>query len=242
MTTIASPTRSCDAQDLVIAHQAFRRVYALAPDAVRSTDPADRARVASIATTLKAINAALHHHHSVEDTMLWDTLAERRPACGLHVELMKRQHGTVAVLLARAPELIRAWRRHPGRATAEPLATLFAEIGDVLEVHLAAEEARIVPVIEQVISAGEWRKVSEAATAVAAPAQGFLMLGLIYELIPAEERAAFDAGLPGPVAFVWALVGRHMYERMMTNLRPGESASLPGTGSHAPTTMAREGS
>ena len=72
---------------------------------------------------------------------------------------MKRQHGMVATLLARAPELIRAWRRHPGRSTAEPLAVLFAEIGEVLEVHLAAEEARIVPVIEQVISSDEWQKV-----------------------------------------------------------------------------------
>lgn len=227
MTTTAPPTRSCDAQDLVIAHQAFRRVYSLAPDAVRSTDPADRARVASIASTLKAINAALHHHHTVEDTMLWDTLAERRPACGLHVELMKRQHGTVAALLARAPELIRAWRRHPGRVTAEPLAALFTEIGDVLEVHLAAEETRILPVIEQVISAGEWQKVGNAAKAVTAPAQGFLMLGLIYDLMPAEEREAFDAELPGPVTFVWALVGRHLYDRMMASLRHRQPASPP---------------
>ncbi len=218
MTTLTSPARSCDAADLVIAHQAFRRVYSLAPDAVRSTDPTDRARVASVASTLKAVNAALHHHHTVEDAMLWGTLSERRPACGLHVELMKRQHGMVATLLARAPELIRAWRRHPGRSTAEPLAVLFAEIGEVLEVHLAAEEARIVPVIEQVISSDEWQKVGNAAKAVVSPAQGFLMLGLIHDLMPAEERAAFDAELPGPVTFVWALVGRHLYERMMDNL------------------------
>ena len=69
MTTLTSPARSCDAADLVIAHQAFRRVYSLAPDAVRSTDPTDRARVASVASTLKAVNAALHHHHTVEDAM-----------------------------------------------------------------------------------------------------------------------------------------------------------------------------
>lgn len=219
MTIATAPaTRSCDAKDLVIAHQAFRRVYGLAPDAVRCTDPDDRRRVKSVASTLVAINAALHHHHTVEDTMLWDTLSERRPACGLHVELMKRQHGTVAVLLDRAPELIRAWRTRPGPDTSEPLAELFAEIKDILEVHLAAEEARIVPVIEQVISAGEWQEVGRVAKAVSAPAQGFLMLGLILDLMSPDERAAFDAELPGPITFVWALVGRHLYERTMADL------------------------
>ncbi len=232
MTTTTTPTapvtRSCDASDLVMAHQAFRRVYALAPDAVRSTDPGDRARISSVAKTLKAINAALHHHHTVEDTMLWDTLSERRPACGLHVELMKRQHGTVADLLTQAPELIKAWQRHPGPDTAAALAGLFAEIGAVLEVHLAAEEARIVPLIEQVISTGEWHEVGQAAKAVSNPAQGFLMLGMILELMSPEDRAAFDAELPGPIRFVWALVGRHMYERMMTNLHTTRGAVTVG--------------
>ena len=221
MTITAPSTRSCDAQDLVLAHQAFRRVYGLAPDAVRLTDPSDRRRVKSVARTLQAINDALHHHHTVEDTMLWDTLSERRPACGLHVELMKRQHGQVAGLLTATPELIQAWRRRPGAGTAEPLADLFDQIRGLLEVHLAAEEARIVPVIEQVISAQEWHQVGETAKAVSAPAQGFLMLGLILELMPAEERVAFEAELPGPITFVWALVGRHMYDRMMADLIAG---------------------
>ena len=219
MTTATAPvTRSCDAQDLVIAHQAFRRVYGLAPDAVRDTDPSDRRRVKSVARTLQAISDALHHHHTVEDTMLWDTLSERRPACGLHVELMKRQHGQVAGLLTAAPALIQAWRQRPGAVTAEPLAALFDEIRALLEVHLAAEEARILPVIEQVISAGEWHEVGKAAKAVTAPAQGFLMLGLILDLMPPAERAAFEAEMPGPITFVWALVGRHVYERMMADL------------------------
>lgn len=220
MTTATAPvTRSCDAQDLVIAHQAFRRVYGLAPDAVRHTDPSDRRRVKSVARTLQAISDALHHHHTVEDTMLWDTLSERRPACGLHVELMKRQHGQVAGLLEGAPEQIAAWRQQPSPETAEPLAACFDEIRALLEVHLAAEEARILPVIEQVISAGEWHEVGKAAKAVSAPAQGFLMLGLIIELMSSEERAAFEAELPGPITFVWALVGRHVYDRMMSDLR-----------------------
>lgn len=218
--TIPAPVKSCEAKDLVFAHTAFRRLYALAPGAVRATDPSDRKRVRAVASTLTTINEALHHHHTVEDTMLWDTLAERKPACGLHVELMKQQHGKVAELLAGSPALVDAWRDNPGPDTAEALAAQFAAIDSILTIHLDIEEAKIVPVIEEVMSAAEWDKVGEAARATYDPAQIVLFLGLILEVMPADERAEFEAELPGPVKLVWALVGRHAYRRMMDRLRP----------------------
>ena len=216
--TITQPTRSCEASDLVIAHQAFRRLYSLTPDAVRRTQASDRRRIKSLAATLTAINGALHHHHSVEDELLWDNLSERRPACGLHVELMKRQHGMVAGLLDGSPALIDAWRREPSAANAEALAARFEEIDAVLTVHLQAEEAKILPVIQQVISQQEWDQVGEAAKSGAAPRQGLMMIGLVLDLMPADERASFEAELPGPAKFVWALVGRRYYQRIMADL------------------------
>jgi len=219
-----TPAKSCEASDLVLAHQAFRRLYALAPDAVRSTDPADRRRVAAVATTLLRINDALHHHHTLEDTMVWDTLSERRPACGLHVELMKRQHGQVAGLMAESTALVSAWRQAPGPATAEALAAKFAEIDALLTIHLDTEEAKIVPVIEQVMTTGEWEAVGSAAASAYSPAQSVLLLGLILEILPERERTQFEAELPGPLKFVWALVGRHLYQRMMDRLRPAAAA------------------
>ena len=45
----------CDARDLVLAHLTFRRLYALSPEAVRHADPADKSRVASIATNVTRV-------------------------------------------------------------------------------------------------------------------------------------------------------------------------------------------
>ncbi len=218
--TTPAPVKSCEARDLVFAHQAFRRLYSLAPDAVLDTDPTDRKRVRALASTLSTINQALHHHHTVEDTMLWDTLSERKPACGLHVELMKQQHGRVAQLLAGSPDLIDAWRDRPGPETAGALASQFAAIDALLTVHLNDEEGKIIPVIEEVMSAAEWDEVGAAARTTYDPAQIVLFLGLILDVMPPEERAEFEAELPGPVKLVWALVGRHAYQRMMARLQP----------------------
>ena len=41
--------------------------------------------------------------------LLWDTLTQRAPACGLHVAVMKDQHGQMAGLLIAAEESIAAW-------------------------------------------------------------------------------------------------------------------------------------
>lgn len=84
--------------------------------------------------------------------------------------------------------------------------------------HLEAEEATILPVIQQVITAGEWERIGQAAKTGAAPRQGLMMIGLILDLMPADERAAFEDELPGPATFVWALVGRSIYHRIMREL------------------------
>lgn len=217
--TVAHPTKSCDARELVFVHQAFRRLYSLAPGAVLGTDPSDRKRVAAVASTLQTVNNALHHHHVTEDTKIWDTLEQRRPACMLHVELMKSQHATVADLLDESPALLDAWRTNPTPATAEALAAKFAEIDALLSVHLRDEETKIIPVIEEVFSAREWKKVENAAKATYDPAEIVLFLGLIMEVMPPEERADFESSLPTPVMWVWQLFGRPHYDRMMSRLR-----------------------
>jgi len=214
------PAKLCDASDLVLAHLCFRRLFALAPEAVRHADPSDRPRIASIAKNVSLVDDALHHHHRLEDTMLWDSLEGRRPSCALHVELMRRHHADVAALLALMPALLEAWQAEPGSATSAPLAAQLDEISRVLGDHLTAEEKYIVPVIEEVITSAEWAEFGDVVQKSYARSQIFLFYGLILEMMSPEERAELQKEVPLPIKLLYALVGRRQYERIMSDLRP----------------------
>ncbi len=210
----------CDAGDLVLAHLSFRRLYALSPEAVRHADPSDRHRVDSIATNVARINDALHHHHRFEDEHFWDLLEGRKPACTLHVEKMKLDHAAVARLLDDSPALLEAWRMQPEPATATPLADKLDEIARVLGDHLTAEEAQIIPVIEEVITSGEWEEMGKQVGKTYHRSQIFMFYGLVLEMLTPQERAELEKQVPLPIKVMYALIGRRQYERIMHDLRP----------------------
>jgi hemerythrin-like domain-containing protein len=216
----APNAKLCDTRDLVLLHLAFRRLYALAPEAVRNADPADRKRIDSIAANVSLIDDALHHHHTLEDEKIWDVLEGRKPSCALHVEAMKRDHAAVAALLDQAPALIQAWKTAPGPATAAPLADRLDEIAHVLGDHLTAEEAQILPVIEEVMTSEEWEEVGKSGQKAYHRSQIFMFYGLFLEIMSPEERAELEPEVPLPIRVMYALVGRRQYERIMRDLRP----------------------
>lgn len=210
----------CDAGDLVLAHLSFRRLYQLTPEAVRHANPSDRKRVDSIATNVTRVNDALHHHHRFEDENFWDLLEGRKPACTLHVEKMKLDHAAVARLLDDSPTLIDAWRMRPGPATAEPLAAKLDEISRVLGDHLTAEEAQIIPVIEEVVTSDEWQDMTKEVGKGYHRSQIFMFYGLTLEVLTPEERSELEKEVPLPIKVMYALIGRRQYERIMHDLRP----------------------
>jgi hemerythrin-like domain-containing protein len=216
----APAEKLCSARDLILIHLAFRRLYSLAPQAVRLANRSDRRRIDSIATNVTRINEALHHHHQLEDARFWDLLEGRRPACALHVEAMKRDHAAVAALIDETPALIAAWKTAPAPATATPLADKLDEIGRVLGDHLTAEEAQIVPVIEEVITSKEWEDIGTEAQKSYHRSQIFMFYGLFLEIMSPEERAELEPEVPLPIRIMYALIGRRQYEKIMRDLRP----------------------
>src|SRR6202035_2544013 len=99
----------------------------------------------------------LHHHHVGEDELLWPRLAARTR---FHTDLLARmdsQHQGLAVLLEHAATALADWRDAPGAHTSTPLSTLLEQLSTGLNEHFDEEEAEILPVVERVLTAAEYR-------------------------------------------------------------------------------------
>lgn len=126
------------------AHDAFRR------DLPRFTGAAERLATGTLADDGLA-NLRLHwsvyrtyleEHHGVEDAVLFPAVTEVEPALKAVVEDLAAQHDALHELLPRIDDLL--GRDDPPAAE---LAAAFSSLRELLEPHLATEEAELVPVI-----------------------------------------------------------------------------------------------
>lgn len=201
-------------------HRLFRRLFAEAPGLVRSVEPGDTDRARYLAKHLHGITALLHVHHRTEDEFFWDRMTERAPACGLHVALMRRQHGAVSDRLDRVDAIIDRWSRAADAATADRLADELDEVDRLLVEHLADEERDAFPVLDRILSDAEWDDIHRHARRHKPPLPIFVLLGLMIESVPEAERDAWLAArLPAPIRTAYRVAGRRQYERAMQRLR-----------------------
>ncbi|WP_173924163.1 hemerythrin domain-containing protein [Agromyces sp. Marseille-P2726] len=216
-----APATTCRSDEVVVIHRLFRRLFAEAPALVRDVAPGDVARAGHVAKHLHGIIALLHVHHRTEDDYFWDRMTERAPACGLHVALMRRQHGAVSDRLDLADEPATSWAGEADAATAERLAAELDEVDRLLVEHLADEERDAFPVLDAILSDAEWDDIHKHAKRHKPPLPIFVLLGLMMESIPQSERDAwFEKELPAPIRVAYRLAGRRQYERAIRRLRP----------------------
>ena len=212
-------------------HRLFRRLFAEAPCLVRAVEPGDTDRARYLAKHLHGITALLHVHHRTEDEFFWDRMTERAPACGLHVALMRRQHGAVSDRLDLVDSIVDRWSRAADAATAGRLADELDEVDRLLVEHLADEERDAFPVLDAILSDAEWDDIHRHARRHKPPLPIFVLLGLMIESVPASERDEwFATQLPAPVRAAYRVAGRRQYERAIGRLFPERraAAAVPG--------------
>lgn len=224
----AAPATTCRSDEVVVIHRLFRRLFAEAPRLVRAVVPGDVERARRLARHLHGITALLHVHHRTEDDYFWDRMTERAPACGLHVELMRRQHGAVSDLLDLVDAIVDRWAREADAATAARLAEELDEVDRLLTQHLADEERDAFPVLDAILSDAEWDDIHRHARRHKPPLPIFVLLGLMLESVPESERDAwFEKEMPAPIRVAYRAVGRRQYERAVRRLR-GQEGVAPG--------------
>jgi hemerythrin-like domain-containing protein len=195
-------------------HSAFRRELRLAPDLIRSVEQDDRLRANQVATHLDLLDRFLHHHHTIEDDLLWPKLLERVPAeIAPVVELMEAQHETVAALLERTVALRAAWRADADAARAAELAGIYADLYAALVEHLDAEEQHVMPLVEACITHKEWAKIGKAAQRGTPVKDVPRMLGMLAYAGDPEVIHEMLGAVPAPMRGMVLAMGRRAYAK-----------------------------
>jgi len=212
----------CNGGEMRILHNAFLFAYEQAPGLVRGANPGDTARSEFVGQWLADLDATLHTHHESEDEFLWDRLEQRAPACALHVGQMRAHHAQVAALLEEASPLLARWRTTADPAVGEQLADAYERMLEVLKVHLRREVVEVIPVVERVVTAEEWRAMSDHSVDAIPKSRLLPQLGMLLANATPADRTAFYAGMPFSVKVLWRLVGKRQYAKQHMELFPGK--------------------
>lgn len=211
--------RGCQTDDMKMIHAMFRREFSLAGPMVRNVGVGDVGKATRVSTYLTQLVTALHHHHHGEDTILWDTLVERSPACAIHVGLMKEQHAQVGALLEQVDGLAAEWTADGSADSREALAAHFDQISTTLNDHLGQEEENILPVATTSLFQHEWNRLGEEGLAATPKNRRLVQLGYILEDATPEQRVDLLARVPAPVRLLYKLIGRRQFEKERDSLR-----------------------
>jgi hemerythrin-like domain-containing protein len=179
-----------DLRDMYMVHAMLRREFGLAPALIRGVADGDTERAAIVADHLQLIESVLDHHHRGEDAHVWPLLRQRAGTeVAPVVQLMEEQHGDIEKLLAELRARLAQWRGTAGSAQGEALADTAARLTTLLVEHLAVEEERAIPVMEQHITAAEWGRAVADGSADVSPELMPLLFGMMaYEGNPDTVR------------------------------------------------------
>jgi deazaflavin-dependent oxidoreductase (nitroreductase family) len=252
---LTAPTpgqKLCDTSDMVIVHRMFRRECALLPQLVAAVAGGDLARARTVAGHAREILDMLHHHHVGEDELLWPRLAARTR---FHADLLARmdsQHQSLAVLLEHAATSFTAWQNAPTASSSTALTALLQQLSAGLNEHFDEEEATVLPIVEQVITAAEYQEVGRRGLMSIPPTRRLIMLGYLLEGGTRQERRDFLAAVPAPARLAYRLIGARQHRHETTRLRDplhrrtdhglgGEPARPAGTAGRQPMSTRADG-
>lgn len=201
--------------DMPVVHRAFRNELHSIPDLIGAVRDGDATRAATVNAHLRFIVTVLHHHHAAEDDLIWPKLHARVPMRDDDITRMEHEHQAVAAGVDAAMSAGAVWAKTGATADAEPLLSAVAQLIGLVDVHLDDEERDVVPLIEEYITAPEWKQLIARGAAILRthPKLGLVIAGFVLEGVSEEDGRRFLAGVPAPARLLWHLVGVRLYER-----------------------------
>jgi len=210
-TTAAALT---DTRVMNTLHTFFRREHRLAGGLLRGVAEGDTRRSRVVGAHLDFLSRALHHHHTIEDRLLWPLLLERVPAeLAPVVHLMESQHERVDGLIEEIGTLLPGWARDADVVSAARLADLFDTLYVHLVEHLDAEEERLLPLAARCMTQAEWDAMGDTARREAPRKGAFLALGMFQHDGDPEVFALMVGDAPPPVRWLLPRLARRAFRK-----------------------------
>jgi hemerythrin-like domain-containing protein len=200
------------------AHFAFRRDLAKFEAAVRRTpvEAADSWR--ALAARWAIFAEVLHHHHTIEDVMIWPVLLRRTEADGdiegtalLHA--MEAEHEHIDPSLEGCAAGFTAMVEHPCDDHRNALDVHVTSARQLLADHLRHEETEAIPLIMRAMTAQEWEASEAYATQGVSPRKLVELVPWMVEGMSPELLAREVAGAPRAMRLLLKLFRRRWVRR-----------------------------
>jgi hemerythrin-like domain-containing protein len=203
-----------DTSVMATLHTFFRRELRLAGTVVRGVAAGDLARARVVADHVDFLTRHLHHHHTVEDELMWPKLLERVPAdLAPIVHLMESQHERVDGLIQEIGTLLPTFREGAATEVRDRLADLLDTLHVHLVEHLDAEEERLLPIAARTMTQQEWDEMGERGRGGTPRNELSLVFGMYqYEGDPAV-LAEMLADAPPPVRWIVPRLSRRAFRK-----------------------------
>jgi hemerythrin-like domain-containing protein len=203
-TTDASP----DLLGITIAHRAMigdsRRFADMLDGVARGISPCDGRRAGAIATYLGELCNSIHHHHTIEDEVMWQILIDAAGGA-IDVHDLRDDHAQLDPVLDQIRSLATGFAEAPDGSRTQAagvLANALDGLHELLAEHIAEEEKVVFPVVENYVTADQWKVVEDAARKGSSIAFEVPRIG---RYITRRERVRIlgEGGLPLRVMLRW---------------------------------------
>lgn len=157
--TPAATTTDDDLLGMRVAHRMMRRdarrLAELAGRWAAGTETVGRRRAAAFARWTADLCTEIHHHHAVEDDVLWPVL-ERHAGAEVDLAALTDDHAALDPLLDGIREAVDA-------GDAARAAAALTTLADLLDEHVVDEERELFGIITRYVPADDWTRVEDAA-------------------------------------------------------------------------------
>jgi hypothetical protein len=193
-----------------VVHRAIRRDGGHLAAAVSGLRVGDTTRARALRRWYGAFHAEVDRHHALEDHLWFPVLAERVPTFVEHRDRTEREHHLVDDALRKVAAALDRLVDSDASAGAKAAAHEAAcELSSILDVHLAFEDADILPLFFRHVTSDEYAELEARARRLLEVRRLPFTVPWIMAATTPAERTLILGSAPLALKLVWCATRRH---------------------------------